>query len=1040
MKNLVELFRGPSSQYRCAPFWSLNDELEEQELRRQIREFHRAGMGGFFMHARPGLMTPYMEEPWLKAIAACIDEARLLGMEAWLYDEDKWPSGFAGGKVIEAAPQLTAIFLNYIFLRPGDPEPDGAVAVFGLGDVDETREETDAKDASPLPRADRLAFVEVTASPSSWHNNTPYVDLRDPKTMEVFAATTHDPYAKRFGADFGGIVPGVFTDEPHGVPSLRDSLPWTRGFLDIFTQEKGYDLAPELLSLLYPVGEWRRIRFDFWSLMNTLFVDNFGRAYFEWCEAHGLQLTGHYWEHAFPGPYVDFAPMPLYLYMQRPGIDCLFNQFESSPLAAESARQFGKARIVKEPASIAAQTGRRKVLCEAYGGSGWELSFADQKRNGDWLYVLGVNYLCQHLSHYSLRGHRKTDFPLSFLDHQPWWPQYRALNDYFARLSVILSHGETRHRIAVLHPATSAWALYSPVDENRALTALDQRFEHLTRVLLGMHFGFDFVDEQVLAEIGTVENGTLVVGREHYSTLVIPEGAANLNVHTFRMLKEFLGEGGHLVRFDDAPTLVDGEPSDDLARFMDYPEIVRITPDPRALEYTLETTARRDLSISQDGREIMDVYCQVRDFKNRTFYFVVNANADEGYSARLVLRNGYDVEEWGPLDGTVKLLHGKESWGPCQLDLRLDPGQSCLLAVTHEPSNAPTAEPKFHRVVESIPVDHLTGRRLNRNVAVLDRCQFKLASVDLWQGPVPIHEAAAAVYAHHDLKIGYHHTQPWTWVHDKRELPDGTGFSLSFEFGVAEGFQPANLFLVVESGEFYDVAVNGRPAHADGGWWLDRRFKQFAVAPLVRAGRNEIVLTCAPMRKDVEPDACFLTGDFAVYGYEFVSEPTLPSWYQHYPQAVYRFENGPLIGPNEPIAPGDWILEGMPFYSGTVRYSGTVDLDGLTQARQVRLALNGWQGVVATIHLNGRDAGFVAWPPNHLDVTQFVLPGRNDIEIDVISSLRNTLGPLHARSLDGFVHPGLWTAGEGEGALPDTEYLLQRHGLLKPPVVEILER
>ena len=50
---------------RPVPFWSWNDKLEPDELRRQIGAMQDAGMGGFFMHARGGLETEYLSEDWL---------------------------------------------------------------------------------------------------------------------------------------------------------------------------------------------------------------------------------------------------------------------------------------------------------------------------------------------------------------------------------------------------------------------------------------------------------------------------------------------------------------------------------------------------------------------------------------------------------------------------------------------------------------------------------------------------------------------------------------------------------------------------------------------------------------------------------------------------------------------------------------------------------------------------------------------------------------------------------------------------------------
>ena len=97
--KLISEFKHPGSEYRGAPFWAWNGKLEPEELRRQIRVMHRMGLGGFFMHSRVGLATAYMSNEWMDCVKACVDEARKLNMRAWLYDEDRWPSGAAGGLV-----------------------------------------------------------------------------------------------------------------------------------------------------------------------------------------------------------------------------------------------------------------------------------------------------------------------------------------------------------------------------------------------------------------------------------------------------------------------------------------------------------------------------------------------------------------------------------------------------------------------------------------------------------------------------------------------------------------------------------------------------------------------------------------------------------------------------------------------------------------------------------------------------------------------------------------------------------------------------
>ena len=97
--QIKQVFLSPSVEYRGKPFWSWNGELRGEELVRQAHIMKEMGLGGYFMHSRAGLITEYLGEEWFDLINEVADAAEADGMEAWLYDEDRWPSGSAGGKV-----------------------------------------------------------------------------------------------------------------------------------------------------------------------------------------------------------------------------------------------------------------------------------------------------------------------------------------------------------------------------------------------------------------------------------------------------------------------------------------------------------------------------------------------------------------------------------------------------------------------------------------------------------------------------------------------------------------------------------------------------------------------------------------------------------------------------------------------------------------------------------------------------------------------------------------------------------------------------
>ena len=95
------LIANPTAIYRGAPFWSWNGRLESARLKRQLQTYRTMGIGGATIHVRTGLTAPYLGDEFMGFIKSSTEEAERLGMLIWLYDEDRWPSGAAGGLVTE---------------------------------------------------------------------------------------------------------------------------------------------------------------------------------------------------------------------------------------------------------------------------------------------------------------------------------------------------------------------------------------------------------------------------------------------------------------------------------------------------------------------------------------------------------------------------------------------------------------------------------------------------------------------------------------------------------------------------------------------------------------------------------------------------------------------------------------------------------------------------------------------------------------------------------------------------------------------------
>jgi hypothetical protein len=131
-----------------------------------------------------------------------------------------------------------------------------------------------------------------------------------------------------------------------------------------------------------------------------------------------------------------------------------------------------------------------------------------------------------------------------------------------------------------------------------------------------------------------------------------------------------------------------------------------------------------------------------------------------------------------------------------------------------------------------------------------------------------------------------------------------------------------------------------------------------------------------------------------------------------------------------------WDQQGLPFYGQAVAYSQEYKLaareSSAKPAGRFRVRLPTWRGSVATVKVNGQEAGLIAFPPYELDVTELLRGGENDIEVTVIGTLRNTLGPHHAGAVFGRAWPNSFQIGPETGPPPGEAYSTEGYGLFEP--------
>ena len=990
-----ELFQNPCSAYRPIPFWSWNDRLEPKRIREQVRHMHSIGLGGFFMHSRQGLATPFMGEEWMEAVAAAVNEAGKLGMEAWIYDEDRYHSGPAGGLALErnlvafAAKHLKSVDSEAPGRVPGnllasfayDTSTEGPIKVRCLEEDDDQ-----------LADGERcLTFCWQNATPSNWFNGFAYLDTLDADAVQSFIVHGLEPYKERFASHFGREIPGVFTDEPQ-IYSERtgqtSTLPWTPRFPLEFRQRCGYDLIPNLAGLILDTEDAWRIRYDFWRTATQLFLENWCEPVFDWCNQNGLQWTGHYWEHEFPYFHKAGSFMAPLAYLHVPGVDLLGGRAFIGKLPGDAIQsQMGNVQMIKLASSVAHQTGRQRLLSETYGGAMSDISFADQKIMGDWQYALGVNLLNQHLYHYSLRGLRKRDYPPSWGEHQPWAKEYGYLADYFGRLGYALTRGDFAADIAVLHPVTVFWV------EGFDRQDIARSFEDLCKDLTEASWDYDLADEVLMETMAQVKDGKLLIGQGCYSVFVLPSNTV-LAAPTLDLLEKLIETGGSVVYLEVPPRVIEATDQERLQRLLPF---MKAAADFKALEAILAPLAKRTVtvgpihpttaSLSTQNQPLPRIYTHSRCLGDSLMVFLANVGEAPCPEAEVTIYHGGPLARLDLLTGEIQLLSYSKTPEGLKTSLRFLEAESHLLlagALAHDwcsGSKQPyVTDTGTAKEAKALPLGEWKIRPREDNTLVLDWCRYRIGDGQ-WSRPMPIWDAFTRIRRAHGLPTSRNNrdVQPWRQLQDRRPITATEPIEIELSFNISnlakQTSHPAKL--VVESGDEYKISVNGYSNPRPAGTWLDEAFVAFDITTSLQEGKNTVVLS-TNFSELWELENSFILGDFHVTA-AAIGHPNTADFQK------------------TTLELGDWTQQGYPFYAGQMEYSTNFTWQG-TETQAV-LELIDLKAPIATVYINGKRCGPVALPPYELRITQGIRSGENHLQIVVTNSLRNLLDPLHHREV-----------------------------------------
>lgn len=1020
-KRLDEkIFRNPPCEYRAAPFWAWNCDLNKDLLLREIDQMKRMGMGGFHMHVRTGMSTTYLSDGFMQLIRDCVDKAKEERMRAYLYDEDRWASGAAGGYVTrEERYRARYLLFTTVSYEQAEENPASvpvdsprtgkgrllaryAVRLNDEGELAEYRLLKDGQQADAAETA-WYAYLEIEKE-SPWFNNQTYVNTLDKKAIERFVEITHERYKEVVGNEFGGAVQSIFSDEPQfsrkttlGFAGEKKDvvLPWTDDLPDTFRAAYGEELLAGLPELYWelPGGAVSLIRYHYHDHIAERFAEGFADTVGTWCARNGLLLTGHMMEE--PTLKSQTAAlgeaMRSYRSFQLPGIDmlCDWREYTTAKQAQSAAHQFGCPG----------------VMSELYGVTNWDFDFRGHKLAGDWQAALGVTLRVPHLTWVSMEGEAKRDYPASIGYQSPWYTEYPMVEDHFARLNTVLTRGKAQVRLGVIHPVESYWLHWGP-SEATALVRdeMDEHFQSLAQWLLYGLIDFDYISESLLPQQCEAGNAPLSVGEMAYDVVLVPD-CQTLRATTVDRLESFVAAGGRLVFAGRIPELVDAKPSGRVKELAQRAECISFSKG--AILSALDGV--RFVDIRDDkGMRTTNLLHQVRAEGDTRYVFLCHGEKPENPDVCpredivLRIRGEWKVRRMDTATGEIAPLHVAYEKGRTVLRYAFYAYDSLLIELTPgraEAGEDAPAEKKFDYYALWHPVEIALSEP---NVLLLDTAQYAFDDEENWRDEEELLRADDAFRE----ELGYslrkkEVAQPWV-------VPDEPiTHHLRLKFTVHSEMEIKAPQLALEKAESVEIAVNGCPVdNASVGWFVDESIKKVQL-PDLPAGDSVIELTL-PFGRRSNVEWCYLLGDFGV--------------------RVQGAEKT-VIPPVRRLGFGDWTTQGLPFYCGNVTYKIPVRVEKDT----LTIRVPQYRGSVLGMEMDGVRQEDMAYAPYEYTFTN-LQPGEHEVGITVYGNRVNGFGCVHnCDDSTSWFGPDCWRS---EGVRWCYEYRLRKSGLLVSPQIE----
>lgn len=693
-----EKFARPGREFGPVPLWWWDgDPLEKDRITAQLETLEERGVPAVcFMQMHQygppeGPQVEYFSEAWWEYMIYAAEECRRLDMDLWVHD-----------LTYHARPPLEGIW-EYRILNdiPDHPEFQGHV-------LDRVSKEVTGPDRVRLEWPEAFTPVRLAAYPrrsdgsidldeaveldaqangrslawevpsGAWHvaaigHRPKGLRRTSRQVVDAFIDRHYEEYVRRLGDMVGEVLVGTFEDE---LITLDGHVPYDRNVIAAFGDRYGYDPTASLAALYEEAGpQTEKIRSQYYDVVVELLEANWFRPLYRWHEEHDMMVSHDNWgrndiadQTTQYGDY--FRTMRWY---QAPGYD------DGGRIESIGTRNCFDAKLAQ---SIADCYDRPRVWGELFHSTGWgvspELLMAGIAEN----FCYGNNLYDKHGCYYSTLGGWYWHAPPDPHFRQPYWAHMDGFNAAVTRLSYLFSQGEPVVDVALLYPASSMHADWTP-EEGIGETGrrISSRTRDLCIDLYRSGTDLIFVDDESLAGAG-VENGTLRISEIEVPVLMLGPGLS-LRRATLEKAVAHFDAGGVVVAAGQLPvaTAEGGRNDPELAAALEHlfgpryaeaqtdssselgvdQEIVHegaagglgliTTRGGSELTPVLDRHVEPDIRTSETG-----IYHVHRRTEEHDVYLFLNTR-EEARSVSVSLRSVGRPEEWDPESGSTEQIY-----------------------------------------------------------------------------------------------------------------------------------------------------------------------------------------------------------------------------------------------------------------------------------------------------------------------------------------------------------------------------------------------